>query len=70
MGGKLKVHELLGGSTNTVIFNCEEKPFNDPRVRRAMTLALDRWEGSKALERISEVGGSVCGFSGPERNSH
>lgn len=65
MGDKLKVHELLGGSTNTVIFNCEEKPFNDPRVRRAMTLALDRWEGSKALERISEVGGSVCGLQRP-----
>lgn len=65
MGDKLKVHELLGGSTNTVIFNCEEKPFNDPRVRRAMTLALDRWGGSKALERISEVGGSVCGLQRP-----
>ena len=65
LGDKLKVHELLGGSTNTVIFNCEEKPFNDPRVRRAITLAIDRWEGSKALERISEVGGSVCGLQRP-----
>ncbi len=65
MGDKLKVHELLGGSTNTVIFNCEQKPFDDPRVRRAMTLALDRWGGSKALARISEVGGSVCGLIRP-----
>ncbi len=65
LGEKLKVHEILGGSTNTVIFNCEQKPFNDPRVRRAMTLALNRWEGAKALEPICEVGGSVCGLQRP-----
>ncbi len=65
MGDKAKVHELLGGSVNTVIFNCEAKPFNDPRVRRAMSLALDRWEGFKALERIAEVGTSITGLLSP-----
>jgi peptide/nickel transport system substrate-binding protein len=65
MGDKAKVYELLGGSVNTVIFNCEAKPFNDPRVRRAMSLALDRWEGFKALERIAEVGTSITGLLSP-----
>jgi peptide/nickel transport system substrate-binding protein len=65
MGDKVRVQELLGGSTNTVIFNCEKAPFNDPRVRRAMTLALDRWEGSKALSRIYTSGPIPCGLLRP-----
>lgn len=65
MGDKLRVQELLGGSTNTVIFNCEQQPFNDPRVRRALSLALDRWEGAKALSRISTAGTEPCGLLRP-----
>ena len=42
--------------------NHAKKPFDDVRVRRALTLAVDRWAGSKYLSRIAivkTVGGAV-----------
>ena len=60
LGDKIRVEEISSPSTNTVVYNTQKKPFDDPRVRRALNLALDRWEGSKVLHRISvlkEVGG-------------
>ena len=34
-------------------FNGEKKPFDDIRVRRALTLAVDRWGGAAPMSRIT-----------------
>lgn len=55
LGDKLVVQESQWLCTQYVTPNHERKPFDDPRVRRALTLAIDRWEASRALARIAFV---------------
>jgi len=38
-----------------VEFNHQKKPFDDVRVRRALSLAVDRWHGVQALSKIANV---------------
>ena len=55
LGNKITVQESPWDCILMVAINHEKKPFDDKRVRRALTLALDRYEGSKALSQIAIV---------------
>ena len=55
LGSKITVQESPWDCLSLVAINHERKPFDDKRVRRALTLALDRWEASKSLSRIAVV---------------
>src|SRR5215468_6776551 len=55
LGNKITVQESPWNCSIQVAMNQNKKPFDDRRVRRALTLALDRWAGSKALSRIAVV---------------
>jgi len=60
LGNKIAVQESPWDCRNFVSMHHEKKQFDDKRVRRALSLALDRYEGSKALSRITlvkDVGG-------------
>jgi peptide/nickel transport system substrate-binding protein len=55
LGSKITVQESPWDCILLVAINHEKKPFDDKRVRRALTLALDRYTGSKALSQIAIV---------------
>lgn len=55
LGNKITVQESPWDCVLLAAINHEKKPFDDRRVRRALTLALDRHEGSKALSKIAIV---------------
>ncbi len=53
LGDKITVHESPWLNVLLVTFNTKKPPFNDPRVRRALSLAIDRWRASEVLPRSS-----------------
>src|SRR5262245_45864699 len=55
LGAKITVQESPWDCVALVAMNHERKPFDDRRVRRALTLALDRYEASRNLSRITTV---------------
>jgi peptide/nickel transport system substrate-binding protein len=62
LGDKITVQESDWNCGALVTPNHTRKPFDDARVRRALTLAIDRWHGAVPMSRITvsrTVGGVV-----------
>ena len=55
LGNKITVQESPWNCSIGITPNEAKKPYDDKRVRRALTLALDRHAGSKALSRIALI---------------
>jgi peptide/nickel transport system substrate-binding protein len=55
LGDKAQRHESPWVCSLVVSFNTEKKPFDNADVRRALSLAVDRWTGAKALSKIAVV---------------
>ena len=57
LGEKVTVQERPWNCGLLVAINHEKKPFDDRRVRRALSLALDRYQAAGALSKIAIVRG-------------
>jgi peptide/nickel transport system substrate-binding protein len=55
LGPKATVQETPWVCSLVVTFNTKKKPFDDVRVRQALSLAVDRWGGAQALSKIALV---------------
>jgi peptide/nickel transport system substrate-binding protein len=53
LGDKVVVEESAWLGNLFATINVNKPPFDDVRVRKALTLAVDRWEGARALGEIA-----------------
>src|SRR5438105_7061607 len=55
LGDKITVQESDWNCVSRVAPNVKKQPLDDPRGRRELTLAIDRWHGAPALSKIANV---------------
>jgi peptide/nickel transport system substrate-binding protein len=55
LGDKIWVQDSDWNCGNILTPNHQKKPFDDPRVRKALALAIDQWHGAPALAKIANV---------------